>query len=310
MPGEMFWQSGLLASPAGGGHRIESKGLVDVKIRRLGWAGVEITAQDGPSLVVDYIQDTWLLPADENPAEFAAPAHTATAALVTHLHDDHTDTAAIQSAVGPHGLVLRPAPSIAHAGETPLVESAEADLAASSLNVRTVVEWERIALPPFTITAVPAVDGLGDPQVNWVIEADGQRIFHGGDTMFHGYWWLITRRTGPVDVAILPINGPIINDPQLDPPSPLPTVLTPEQAAQAAVLLRAKTVIPMHFGAHLPPTYVEQQDALDRLMDAAGKVGLDVIALAAGVSAQAVLPDRTSSSSPATPARPSPGVEV
>ncbi|WP_033443512.1 hypothetical protein [Saccharothrix sp. NRRL B-16314] len=27
-------------------------------------------------------------------------------------------------------------------------------------------------------------------QVSWVVEADGQRIRHGGDMMFQGWWWL------------------------------------------------------------------------------------------------------------------------
>lgn len=63
----------------------------------------------------------------------------------------------------------------------------EADLAASSLGVRTVRPWDQLELGPFTVTAVPALDGLGDPQVSWVVEADGKRLLHGGDTAFHGY---------------------------------------------------------------------------------------------------------------------------
>lgn len=260
-----------------------------MKIRRLGWAGIEITAQDGTSVVVDYVRDTWLLPASQHPDQYAAATQPAAAALVTHLHDDHTDVGAIQSAVGPNGLLLRPAPFDASAEEAVLVEKPEAALADSVLNVRVVAEWERVEVGPFGITAVPAVDGLGEAQVNWVVEADGQRVFHGGDTMFHGFWWLITRRAGPIDVAVLPINGPVVNDPFLDPPSMLPAVLTPEEAAQAAALLRARTVVPIHFGAHSPPTYIEQENAVNRLIEAADKFGLSVIALAPGDSTDGVL---------------------
>ncbi|MET0453203.1 MAG: MBL fold metallo-hydrolase, partial [Mycobacterium sp.] len=169
-----------------------------MKIRRLGWAGIEITSQ-GSSIVIDYVKDFFLLTATQPEGAYVEPAHPARAALVTHLHEDHTDVSAIQTAVGPTGLLLRPKPFAATAEEAAFTEGAEADLAASSLDVRVVTEWERIDLSPFIVTAVPSVDGLGDIQVNWVVEADGQRVFHGGDTIFHGYWWLIARRAGPID---------------------------------------------------------------------------------------------------------------
>ena len=253
-----------------------------MKIRRLGWAGIEVSAQ-GSALVVDYVRDFALLTATQPVGAFVAPTQPAAAALVTHLHEDHTDVGAIQSAVGPDGLVLRPAPFIGGAEEVVFTATGEADLAASSLDVRIVSDWDRVDVPPFTVTAVPAVDGLGDPQVNWVIEADGQRIFHGGDTIFHGYWWLIARRVGPIDVAVLPINGAVVDVPHLQPASKLPAVLTPEQAAQAAVILQAKALVPMHFGVDQPPGYVEHGDALNRLVDVAEGLPFTVAPLASGV---------------------------
>ncbi|MEV8425690.1 MBL fold metallo-hydrolase [Streptomyces niveus] len=64
---------------------------------------------------------------------------------------------------------------------------AESELSRHRLAVADVDAWSTRDIGPFRITAVPAVDGLGNPQLNWVVEADGQRVFHGGDTMFHGY---------------------------------------------------------------------------------------------------------------------------
>ncbi len=49
---------------------------------------------------------------------------------------------------------------------------------------------------------------------------DGQRVFHGGDTMFHGCWWLIARRFSPFDAVFLPANGAVVDAPHLQPPSP------------------------------------------------------------------------------------------
>jgi L-ascorbate metabolism protein UlaG (beta-lactamase superfamily) len=253
-----------------------------VRVRRLGWAGIEVISHRGPSLVVDFVRDFSLLRVTQPDGAFAEPEGTALAALVTHLHEDHTDVAAIQSVVGDTGLVLRPAPFVAASDEAVFTDGAETDLETSALNVRIVDEWRRIQLPPFTITAVPAVDGLGDPQLNWVIEADGQRVFHGGDTIFHGYWWLIAKRAGPIDLAVLPINGAVVNVPHLQPSSPLPAVMTPEQAAQAALILGSRAVLPMHFGVHQPPVYVEAADAVARLADAGRQFSFRVVNLEPG----------------------------
>jgi hypothetical protein len=41
----------------------------------------------------------------------------------------------------------------------------------------------------------------------------------------------------------------------------------------------------MHFGAHQPPIYIEQDSALSQLISAAAKLGLKVISLKPGVIA-------------------------
>ena len=88
------------------------------------------------------------------------------------------------------------ASDVAAADEAVFTERAAVALAESILDVRGMSVWDRISLPPFVITAVQSVDALGDLQVNCAIEAGGQRIFHGGNTLFHGYWWLM-RSAGP-----------------------------------------------------------------------------------------------------------------
>lgn len=254
-----------------------------MRIRHLGWAGIEILA-DGHALVVDYVRDFTLLTQTVGTDAYAAHSMPALAALVTHLHEDHTDVGAIESAVGPQGILLRPAPFAGSGDEAVFTEPNEDRLAASTLDVRVVEEWQRVEFGPFIVTAVPAVDGLGDPQVNWVIEADGRRILHGGDTLFHGLWWLIARRLGPIDVAVLPINGAIVQAPHLTPPSRVAAVLTPDQAVRAAAILGAHTVMPIHFGVHQPPHYVEVPDAQARLAEAAARDSLAVTNLEPGES--------------------------
>ena len=241
-----------------------------------------MTAANGSSLVIDYITDFPLLTASQLAGAYAPARQQALAALVTHLHEDHTDVDAIESAVGPNGLLLRPPPIPGVTDEARFTEAAEERLATASLSVREVREWERIDIAPFFVTPVPAVDGLGDPQVNWIVEAGGQTIFHGGDTIFHGYWWHIAKRLGPVDIAVMPVNGAVVQAPHLRPSSSVPAVMTPEQAVEAAVILGATTLVPIHFGVYQPPVYVEQSDPVGRLRAAAHGRSLTIAAPAVG----------------------------
>jgi L-ascorbate metabolism protein UlaG (beta-lactamase superfamily) len=149
--------------------------------------------------------------------------------------------------------------------------------------LRLVDPWETTQIGPFTVTAVPAVDGLGEAQVSYAITADGKTVLHAGDTTFHGAWWRIAERVGPIDLALLPINGAVVNFPWLQPASPLPAALTPEQAVVAARALRAGTVGPIHYGGFdLEPFYASIVDAPERLHVAAQGAGLPVSSPAPG----------------------------
>ncbi len=97
------------------------------------------------------------------------------------------------------------------------------------------------------LRAMPASDGIGDPQVSWAIEGGGRRIIHGGDTLWHGHWWNIARAYGPFDCAFLPINGMRYRLGRFV-GSDVPISLTPLQAVTAAKILGAKTVCPIHYG--------------------------------------------------------------
>ncbi|MDC6171433.1 MBL fold metallo-hydrolase, partial [Paucibacter sp. XJ19-41] len=140
--------------------------------------------------------------------------------------------------------------------------------------------WEPQLLGDFTATAVPASDGFGDPQVSWVVSAGGRRIFHGGDTLWHGHWWRIGRQLGPFDAAFLPINGARFGWRQ--PISGQPGVLTPEQAVAAATVLGARRLIPIHYGVSGMAEYVEVEDPLARLRAAAREKPVAIQALTPG----------------------------
>jgi L-ascorbate metabolism protein UlaG (beta-lactamase superfamily) len=245
-----------------------------MKVRWLGWAGVEIESGSA-ELVID--------PLAEPAATFAAlgekllrrvglptvvPAEargTAVAGLVSHLHRDHTDGGALAAALAPGAAVHEPIWPGGGDTENAALAQANAELERAALQRRAMDAWERAEAGPFAITALPAVDGLGDPQVSWLVEAEGQRVLHLGDTIFHGYWWRMVRRHGPFDVVLAPINGPVVDFPHLQPPSPLTAALEPEQAAIVGELLRARTLVPIHYdGYAIDPWYRPVDDARRR----------------------------------------------
>ncbi|CAN5647091.1 MBL fold metallo-hydrolase [soil metagenome] len=199
------------------------------------------------------------------------------AALVTHLHSDHADPAAIARALADDGVVLRPGRSAGEGLDVAGMAVAEAGFAELAIEQRNMAWWDRATVGPFAVTAVPAVDGFGDPQNSWVVEVDGVRIFHGGDTLFHGWWWPIRERCGPIDLALLPINGPSVDLPHKQPPHDLPAALDPRQAANAAAILRAKLAVGIHYDTfNKEPTYVQVIEPSDRFAEEAGKLGVAV----------------------------------
>ena len=245
-----------------------------MKVRWLGWAGVEIEA-DEAALVIDPLADvtaTFAAVGEERlrqaklPTVVTAEARgSALAGLVTHLHRDHTDADALAEALAPDATVHEPVWPGGGDAENVALAQANAELEGAGLARRAVEVWERIEVGPFAVTALPAVDGLGDPQVSWLVETDGQRVLHLGDTIFHGYWWRMARRHGPFDVVLAPINGPVVNFPHLQPPSPLPAALEPEQAALAGEVLRARTLIPIHYdGYDVEPWYRPVEDPREK----------------------------------------------
>jgi L-ascorbate metabolism protein UlaG (beta-lactamase superfamily) len=265
-----------------------------MKVRWLGWAGVEIEAE-GATLVIDPLQDpaaTFAALPDEilrkvEMPDVMAPAVTGTAVagLVTHLHRDHTDAGALVQALAPRATVHEPGWPGGEEAENVALAQANSELDRAGLDRKPVDAWQRAEIGPFAITALPAVDGLGDPQVSWLVEADGQRVLHLGDTIFHGYWWRMARRGGPFDLVMAPINGAAVDFPHLQPPSPLAAAMEPEQGALAGELLGARAVVPIHYGGFsVDPWYRPVDESLARFEAAASERSFEARVLEPGES--------------------------
>ena len=245
-----------------------------MRVRWLGWAGAEIEVE-GHRVVIDPLQDAGAVFAWYGGGEQEVPLPGVVAAepgavagLITHLHRDHADAGALAAALGDGARVYEPAGGVSDGPPSERLAIAQADheLDRAGLARQAVDAWASVTAGPFTLTALPAVDGTGDPQVSWLIEAGGRRVLHLGDTMFHGWWWRISERFGTPDLVLAPINGARVAFPHRQPASALPAVMDPEQAALAAALLRAERLVPIHHGGYdVAGLYEPATGALDRL---------------------------------------------
>ena len=214
--------------------------------RRLSWAGVRLELGDRTLLIDPWISPeiwdgAWTMPVV--PIEVATKGRNV---LITHLHNDHFDPAAVRAALPDSGSV------VCH-------RDIAATVASRGFRVLALDLYEPVALGELTAIPVPAVDGLGERQVSWVVIGGGRRIIHCGDTVWHGAFHRIGRAYGPFDAAFLPINGAQVL--AVKPRAGVPAVLTPEHAAGAAVALGARLACPIHYGLHDPNAYLEYPDA-------------------------------------------------
>ena len=240
-----------------------------LQVRKLTWAGVMVETEN-TALFIDAIAP------DEKAGEkkdVLATPHRADA-LITHHHGDHFDNETLQKVLGEHGRLV--------------CLRATADRADTrGLRVQPVDMWQPIFFPSadddLVAFPVPAVDGWGAPQVSWVIDGRGVRLFHGGDTQWHGDLVDVARAYGPFDVAFLPINGARQQVGRYVDQG-IPAVLTPSQAVAAAQLLHARMIVPIHFGNPDPPTYVEIADPLGEFQREASRAKIPVRVLLTGES--------------------------
>ena len=250
-----------------------------MRIRWLGWAGVEVEAE-GERVVVDPLEDAGAVFAGLGERargcplpDVVAPSPGALAGMVTHLHRDHADAAALTAAVSPGAPLLEPSDYGGAGRERLAIAQADRELDGSGLERRPIAPWTGARVGPFALTALPAVDGTGDPQVSWLIEAAGKRVLHLGDTMFHCWWWRIAERFGAPDAVLAPINGARLSFPHRLPASPLPGVMEPEQAALAAELVGGERLLPIHYGGYaLDGVYEPVPDALGRVAAASTRL--------------------------------------
>ena len=146
--------------------------------------------------------------------------------LITHDHPDHFSSEDVTACRGPRTSIVT-------------VDSVARQL---SGDVTVVRPGAKVTVQGVAIEAVAAYNTTkfrspGNPfhprerrWVGFITEIGGERIYHAGDTD------LIDEMTGlQVDIALLPVSGKY--------------VMTAEEAADAAAVVKPKVAVPMHYGA-------------------------------------------------------------
>jgi L-ascorbate metabolism protein UlaG (beta-lactamase superfamily) len=157
------------------------------------------------------------------------------AVLVSHLHHDHLDPPSLR-ALDPSAVVVVPR----GAARSRTVRRLHRD-------VRELAPGESLAIAGAGVRAVPAAHGdrrmpltRRAAALGFVVEGR-HRVYFAGDTeLFAG----MRRIAGDLHVALLPVWG---WGGRLGPGH-----MDPDQAAQAAALLRPALAVPIHWGTFLP----------------------------------------------------------
>ncbi len=102
--------------------------------------------------------------------------------------------------------------------------------------VRIVKPGDRLTVQGIEIEIVPAYNTnkqfhpKSDGKLGFIITVDGVRIYHAGDTDF-----IPEMKNIKADIALLPVSGTY--------------VMTADEAVEAALAIKPKIAIPMHYGA-------------------------------------------------------------
>lgn len=143
---------------------------------------------------------------------------TADLVLITHEHFDHCSTEDIEKISGNETVIIAPADC------SPKIMR----------DFKKIVPGDKIEIKGIKIEVVPAynIEMKNHPKekkwAGYVIEIDGVRIYHTGDSDF-----IPEMNNINADIALLPVAGPTMGA---------------EGAVKAAKAVHAKVAIPMHYG--------------------------------------------------------------
>lgn len=150
------------------------------------------------------------------------------AVVISHEHYDHCDLNAFRRYAD------KDVPMIV-AG--PVVEMAKK---VGFTNVTPLEAWESTQVGDLTVNAAPGEHGVYE--VTYMITGGGRSVYFAGDTLLMPEHRTLTDRFGPIDVALLPVNGlhvRMAGNKQV--------VMNAEEAAELTSVLRPAMAVPQHY---------------------------------------------------------------
>jgi L-ascorbate metabolism protein UlaG (beta-lactamase superfamily) len=150
------------------------------------------------------------------------------AVVISHEHYDHCDLEAFRR---------YPDKDVPLLVAGPVVEKARK---AGFTNVRALEPWQSARVGDLTIAAAPGKHGVYE--VTYVISGGGRSVYFAGDTLLIPELRTLTDRYGPLDVALLPVNGLHIRM-----AGNKQVVMNAEEAAELTAALRPRLAVPQHY---------------------------------------------------------------
>lgn len=217
-----------------------------MNIQKLNWAGIKLECAD-KTVLIDAVENFKpyfpVLGEPLTPLVAFSQSLKADYYLFTHLHLDHFDVGVIKQCLNADGKI------IAYKKH----ENAIANLPFERVLLDNDEIFEENGI---CFKAVYSLDGIGEEQIAWIVSHGDTKIFHGGDTIWHSQFWRLGKENAGITHAFLPINGAVVNFQLVGLEySSVPASLTPEQAFNAAKLLHAAQLVPIHYGKFATPLY-------------------------------------------------------
>jgi L-ascorbate metabolism protein UlaG (beta-lactamase superfamily) len=183
---------------------------------------------DEHSIIIDpFIQDNPLCPVSLEDVL----VQNVEVVLVTHAHADHWGNTIDFARAG--ALVV----ATAEIGNYAIKHGAQL-VAPANIGGTVRFSWGTVYVTP-ALHSSSFVDGsYGGMPTGMLLEAQGKRLYHAGDTALFGDMRLIGERG--IDLAFLPVGDTY--------------TMGPEEAARTLDLLKPKHAIPMHYGTFPPLT--------------------------------------------------------
>ena len=148
---------------------------------------------------------------------------------ISHCHQDHFDATAIKR-------LNRSATVVIPGSETHRLHEF------GFCRVAGLKHWQSYRVGEITVTALPAVHPVSENC--YIFQSGGKTVFFGADTRLFSEMSEIGRKFD-IDIALLPISGLIFYGGSFVLIKRI--CMSPPQAAEAALRLKAKVVIPIHY---------------------------------------------------------------